>query len=634
MTLDRHERSRLSRRALIAWSGIGAIVGSSLVAACRGGAPTLESSPPSATRDVASAQPTARPMTSTPIPTNSVVSTANTGTNLNYLHTDGGTIRDASGREVILSGLNWFGLETDNLAPHGLWARGYKSMLDQIAKLDYNCLRLPFSNELFDANLQPNGVDYSQNADLKGLNGLEIMDRIIVEAGKRGLKIILDQHRPTTDSQSALWYTVELTQAEWIDQWKTLAQRYLGNDAVIGADLHNEPSGDCTWGSGDPLTDWAKAAETCGNEILKVNPNWLIFVEGIEKIVDKFDNVMDWTWQGGELIDARVDPVKLAIPGRLVYSSHDYGPSVYNQGWFSDPKFPDNLPSFWDFHWGYLQKQGIAPLLVGEFGGPSVGTDPEGVWQRRLVDYLKVNRIHYTYWAFNANSADTGGLLEPDWKTVNVEKQDLLKSYLGATLPSHAPDVVNTSAVPKVSPNRLPVKALHFDDTAAQWIPMLKPELYVMNKTLDAMDLSGFELRYWFAPNGDANPNAHQVQIRGTSTTDFGKVLSGDAVKAEVVSDTGVTFGGNPLYYIKITFAPGTSAPKRDCVGFGLQVQKKDGSQYYQPSHYSYRDYHWPSEWERIGLYRDGKLVWGMEPQTYEADVAAKQRAVAAQLKY
>ncbi|MGH2461035.1 MAG: glycoside hydrolase family 5 protein, partial [Chloroflexota bacterium] len=461
-----------------------------------------------------------------------------------------------------------------------------------------------------------------------------IMDKIIVEAGKGGLKIILDQHRPTTDSQSALWYTVELTQAEWIDQWKALAQRYLGNDAVIGADLHNEPSGDCTWGSGDPKTDWAMAAETCGNEILKVNPNWLIFVEGIEKVVDKFGNVLDWTWQGGELIEARTDPVKLAVPGRLVYSSHDYGPSVYNQGWFSDPKFPDNLPAFWDFHWGYLQKQGIAPVFVGEFGGPSVGDDPEGLWQRTLVNYLKANRIHYAYWAFNANSADTGGLLEPDWKTINVAKQNLLKSDLGSPFQNQAPNVVNTSAVPQVSPNRLPVKALQFDDTGVSWTAVLKPELYVMNKTLDPLDLTGFELRYWFAPNGTLDPSAHQVQVRGTSTANFGKVLSGDAVKAEVVADTGVTYGGNPLFHVKVTFAPGVSAAKRDCVGFGLQVQKKDGSQYYQPSHYSYRDYHYPSEWERVGLYRDGKLVWGTEPQTYEATQAAKQRALDAQLKY
>jgi endoglucanase len=630
VTLERHKHHQVSRREFLKWSGAGTVVGASLLTACHGATTT----PPSRGADskaTESVTPTAGGREATAPPSTVAASpTFEALAQLNYLHTEGGTIRDNSGREVTLTGLNWFGMETDTLAPHGLWARGYRDMLDQIVQLEYNCLRLPFSNELFDPKLEPNGIDFTQNPDLKGLNGLQIMDKIIVEAGKRGLKIILDQHRPTTDSQSPLWNTPELTTQEWLDQWRTLAQRYLGNDAVIGADLHNEPCGDATWGSGDPVTSWSRAAENCANEILKVNPQWLILVEGIEKIVDKFGNVFDWTWQGGELINARVRPIKPDVPNRLVYSPHDYGPSVYDQGWFNDPKFPDNLPGFWDFHWGYLQRQGIAPILVGEFGGPLAGNNKESQWQRTLVNYLKTNNMHYTYWAFNANSADTGGLLEPDWKSINEAKQSLLKTHQGKLIGNKAPDVVNTSAVPKVSPNRLPMKALHFDNSAVQWTTMLKPELYVMNKTLDPMDLSNVEMRYWFAPNGDPDPSAHTVQVAGTTTQNFGKVLGADQVRAEIVHDKGISYAGNPVLYVRVTFAPGTTAPKRDGVGFGLHVQKK-GGQYYQPSHYSYRDYHWPSEWNRIGLYRDGKLVWGVEPQTYEATEAAKERAIQAQ---
>jgi endoglucanase len=441
----------------------------------------------------------------------------------------------------------------------------------------------------------------------------------------------LDQHRPTTDSQSELWYTVELSTDDWIQNWRALAQRYLGNDTVIGADLHNEPSGDATWGSGDPKTDWAIAAETGANAIHEINPHWLIFVEGIEKSEDAYGNVFDWTWQGGELIDARARPIKLKVPNQLVYSAHDYGPSLYAQGWFSDPTFPGNLPSFWDFHWGYLSKQGVAPVLLGEFGGTSVGTDAEGQWQRKLVDYLRTNRIHYTYWALNANSADTGGLLGDDWVTVNAEKQALLKTYQGKPMANRAPTVVDTSAVPKPSVTRLRLKALHFDATMKQWTNALKPELYIGNKTLNTLDLSKLELRYWFAPNGNPDPKAYDVKLTGTSTKDFGKILSDGAAKAELVADSGLTFGGNPLWHVKVTFGPDAVAPKRDAAGFGLQIQRKDGGQFYQPSHYSYRDYHWPSEWQRVGLYQDGKLVWGKEPAEYEKTQAAKDRSILAQ---
>lgn len=37
-----------------------------------------------------------------------------------YLHTSGPSIVDDHGQPVAITGLNWFGLETPNYAPHGL----------------------------------------------------------------------------------------------------------------------------------------------------------------------------------------------------------------------------------------------------------------------------------------------------------------------------------------------------------------------------------------------------------------------------------------------------------------------------------------------------------------------------------
>jgi endoglucanase len=66
---------------------------------------------------------------------------------------------------------------------------------------------------------------------------------------------------------------------------------------------------------------------------------------------------------------------------------------------------------------------------MGEFGGRSVGQDPEGQWQRELVAFLKREGISYTYWSWNPDSGDTGGLLEDDWQTLNPDKLALLQSY-------------------------------------------------------------------------------------------------------------------------------------------------------------------------------------------------------------
>lgn len=339
------------------------------------------------------------------------------------IRAQGGRLIDAAGVEARLTGVNWFGLETPIFAPHGLWTRNWGDMLDQITATGFNAIRLPFSNELLKPASVPASIDFAKNPDLKGLNGLQVMDRIIEGAGRRRLAIILDRHRPTADAQSELWYTDRVSERQWIDDWTMLAIRYRSQPAVIGADLHNEPHGPATWGDGNPRTDWRMAAERAGNAILDVNPNWLIVVEGIEHVGN------DWYWWGGNLQGARDHPVQLSRPDKLVYSAHDYGPGVYPQTWFQAPDFPNNLPSVWQRHWGWLKAQEVAPVLLGEFGGRSVGQDPEGLWQHRLVDFLKASGLSYTYWAWNPDSGDTGGILNDDWTTVDRAKLELLASY-------------------------------------------------------------------------------------------------------------------------------------------------------------------------------------------------------------
>ena len=60
------------------------------------------------------------------------VATASASAVQGPLHTNGGQIVDQANHEVVLQGVNWFGLETANHAPHGLWTRDYRDMLAQI----------------------------------------------------------------------------------------------------------------------------------------------------------------------------------------------------------------------------------------------------------------------------------------------------------------------------------------------------------------------------------------------------------------------------------------------------------------------------------------------------------------------
>jgi endoglucanase len=333
------------------------------------------------------------------------------------LSTRGSALVDASGREVHLAGVNWFGFETASFSPHGLAVRNYQSMLDQMVRLGFNTIRLPYSNQLFDRDSRPTDINYQLNPDLRGLQGLALMDKIVNAAGQRGLHIILDQHRPNAYAQSDLWYTEQISESRWIHDWVMLAGHYRGDYAVIGADLHNEPHNAATWGDDNPRTDWRLAAERCGNAVLAANPDWLIIVQGIENYRG------DYYWWGGNLEGARQYPVRLTQPDKLVYSVHDYGPEIYWQKWFASADLSVSLARTWQQHWAYLQEEHIAPVLLGEFGGWSMGRDLAGQWQRDLMRYVRRHDIGYTYWSWTPDSGDTGGLLQGDWTTIDPAKR-------------------------------------------------------------------------------------------------------------------------------------------------------------------------------------------------------------------
>ena len=351
----------------------------------------------------------------------------------NYLHTSGNQILDASNQVVGLSGLNWFGFETSNNAPHGLWARNWEDMLDQIKDEGYNVIRLPFSNAMLKQGVMPSSIDYQKNPDLAGLTALQVMDKIILGANKRSIKIILDNHRSTSGGgpeSNGLWYTTEYSESDWISDWKMLAVRYKHIPAVIAVDLRNEPYNAC-WGCGDVSRDWRMAAEKAGNGVLSVNPNLLIIVEGIANYNGQY------TWWGGNFMGAKKNPVRLYVQNRLVYSAHEYPETVYPQPWFNDSNYPKNLPAVWDTYWGYLVKENIAPVLIGEFG-TRYETDKDRQWLQTFQGYIQQNRPSWTFWSLNPDSGDTGGLLRDDWTSVNQSKQNILKKIQYPFIPSYS----------------------------------------------------------------------------------------------------------------------------------------------------------------------------------------------------
>ncbi|WP_420593722.1 cellulase family glycosylhydrolase [Deinococcus sp.] len=351
-----------------------------------------------------------------------------------YFSTSGSKIVDSSGKVVRFTGVNWFGFETANYMPHGLWSVSYKSLLDTTKSMGATLIRLPYSDDLF-PNRTPSGLNENANPDLVGLTSLQVMDKIVSYAGQIGLRILIDRHRPDASSQSALWYTAAVPESTWITNLKALATRYKGNPTVIGFDLHNEPHGpESCWGCGDTKRDWRLAAERAGNAVLGVNSNLLIIVEGVSCFGPggATDSTADCNWWGGNLQGAKAFPVRLNVANRLVYSAHDYANSVsVGQPWLTSPNFPNTLAPHWDKNWGYLLKQNIAPVLVGEFGS-TLQDAQDKVWLPALLKYMQDNGASWTYWSLNPNSGDTKGLLLDDWKTLDPVRYNVVKPYFVA----------------------------------------------------------------------------------------------------------------------------------------------------------------------------------------------------------
>ncbi|MGI6246270.1 MAG: cellulose binding domain-containing protein [Pseudochelatococcus sp.] len=88
-----------------------------------------------------------------------------------------------------------------------------------------------------------------------------------------------------------------------------------------------------------------------------------------------------------------------------------------------------------DEAWGFIYREEIAPVYLGEFGTKLV--DPKDApWFDAITAYLAGDfdndgvsdipagdkGMSWTYWSWNPNSGDTGGILKDDWTSVHEDK--------------------------------------------------------------------------------------------------------------------------------------------------------------------------------------------------------------------
>ncbi|WP_456789245.1 cellulase family glycosylhydrolase [Cellulomonas sp. P5_C5] len=368
-----------------------------------------------------------------------------------WLHVSGNKIVDESGKEVLLTGANWFGFNASERVFHGLWSANITTITKSMADRGINTVRVPISTQLLlewkaGTFLKPNVNTYA-NPELEGKNSLQIFDYWLTLCEKYGIKVFLDVHSAEADNSGhvyPVWWKGSITTEDVYAGWEWVAERYKSNDTIVGADVKNEPHGTqgsterAKWDGSTDKDNFKHFAETAGRKILAINPNWLIFVEGIEVypkpgVPWTSTGLTDYygTWWGGNLRGVRDFPINLGSnQDQLVYSPHDYGPLVFEQKWFQGTWDRSTLErDVWDPNWLYLHKENIAPLLIGEWGGFMDGGRNEK-WMVAIRDLIVDRRLSHTFWVLNPNSGDTGGLLNYDWTTWDEPKYALLKPSL------------------------------------------------------------------------------------------------------------------------------------------------------------------------------------------------------------
>ncbi len=338
------------------------------------------------------------------------------------LTTCGRYVVDNEGVRFKLSSVNWYGAHEKKFVVGGLDVKPLREIVRTIKNAGFNSVRLTFSNEM----LETKKVDpkfLAANPELIGKTPLEIFDLTVEALARENIIIVLNNHNSAAGwcclyEEDGLWYTRKYSEKKWINDWEFLAKRYDHIPQVAAVDLRNEiriakwrgtfiPNPPF-WGTGT-RNDWRRAAQEAGNSILKINPNLLVVVEGINFPRYHLRGV----WR---------HPIQLIRPSQLVYSVHNYsftkpklitGPTYGEMSW-------EDFKKIMDEEWGFVLDLEIgkrAPVWVSEFG---TSADGDKKWFNNIIRYLKEKDADFAYWPLNAGTTFEGNpegftILEQDW---------------------------------------------------------------------------------------------------------------------------------------------------------------------------------------------------------------------------
>ncbi|KAK9838511.1 hypothetical protein WJX81_004175 [Elliptochloris bilobata] len=422
-----------------------------------------------------------------------------------------GKLVGVDGKPLTIRGVNWFGFETGSTFVDGLWqgptalTQDFGTVAYRIQLLGFNTVRLPFSFQVlynmaprsFTAQCQaaslasiyastvrpgdsvPSGVQAPQQAAPSGSTGAadgvcnEQVPNNSVYARflwvlrfltHNGFYVVIDNHLSVDNTAVA-------NPQQWAALWAQLLSDIVVDPASknrVMVDILNEPDArGLGWSGTSP--DMSFLYLMAMDALHQVSPSTMLLVEGNGQL----NYAMNW---GDGFVTDRnlISQYRLADANKffgallakpylnnVVISPHYYPPSVSlaQTGYTGSTLWSRMTNSF-----GYLTKLGYGghafPVVIGETGS-SYANAKDTAMLTDMAKYMNLasgadDGLHapitnLIWWSFNANSGDTGGIVDNDWLTIMWNKVAWLEAATGL-LPWYKAGAAPTPPPPATPP--------------------------------------------------------------------------------------------------------------------------------------------------------------------------------------
>lgn len=234
------------------------------------------------------------------------------------------------GTPFLIKGFSWYGMEEEMHILGGLVHTSVDSVLKFATTNNFNTLRIPLAFDNFKKNpIIQDSIDTIKNFRYQNPDGLthrEFLRRFVKHCAEKNKLVLFDLHRLEAANRklTGLWYGPKVSEDDVVHFWESVCQQHYRDWNVVGADLTNEPY-KAIWDNSKSVNNWKRASKRIASALHKRCPHWLIVIEGMGNIAQKYEDDPFW---GEALTPMATSPLEIDFPRKISLSAHVYGMSL------------------------------------------------------------------------------------------------------------------------------------------------------------------------------------------------------------------------------------------------------------------------------------------------------------------